>query len=403
MRVLALQSGTSIDAIDVAIIDFTVGLGDTPEVVARVVATTEAAWPDDLRRELLDASAGAALDAGSLLDLDVRAGHAFAEAASGLAAQHPGTIDLVVSHGQTIHHEVREGRAVGTLQLGSAAPIAERLETAVLSDLRSADIAAGGEGAPLMAFFDRAWLGAEALARDGVIATVNLGGIANVQLVSGSGVVAFDTGPAGALSDAIVQRASAGERRFDPDGTIAASGEVDGALLAELLSHPYFALQPPKSTGRETFTTQYVDRAIERVGAASIREADLLATLAELTARTVADAVRAAHPFEVIVSGGGVRNNAVMTALRAHLPGSTVLTSDERGVPAVDKEIIMFATLGMLTAYRVPVALTGSRAPRLAGRLSLHSADAFARFAAFRSIRGIGSLRVVSVGSEAVA
>ena len=139
------------------------------------------------------------------------------------------------------------------------------------------------------------------------------------------------------------------------------------------------------------------------MGAASIREADLLATLAELTARTVADAVRAAHPFEVIVSGGGVRNNAVMTALRAHLPGSTVLTSDERGVPAVDKEIIMFATLGMLTAYRVPVALTGSRAPRLAGRLSLHSADAFARFAAFRSIRGIGSLRVVSAGSEAVA
>lgn len=374
MRILALQSGTSVDAIDVAVVDFrTTGIraADSTAVEARVITAVEHPWPEGLRARLLDAVGGVRLTAGELCELDTLSGQEFARAAATVA--HAGGIrpDLVVSHGQTLHHWVDASGSRGTLQVGEPAWIAEAIHAPVLSDLRAADIASGGSGAPLMSVFDSAWLAGVVAGAGGAVATVNLGGIANVQVVRpDTATIAFDTGPANALLDAAVQRAL-GDRAVDEGGRLAESGTVDVALLRELRAHPYFALPAPKSTGRETFHVGVVLDALARTNSAPPLE-DLLATLARLTATTVADALRPFAPADVIVSGGGVNNRAMMSDLRAALPESRVATSDEYGISAQHKESIMFAFLGFLAAHRVPLRLAATPADgaRVAGRMA---------------------------------
>jgi anhydro-N-acetylmuramic acid kinase len=344
-------------------------------VLARTVA-----WEPSTRRELLAAAAGEPMTAAEFCRLDTVAGQEFAEAAAHAAVDAPG-VELVVSHGQTVYHWVEDGHARGTLQLGQPAWIAERVGVPVLSNVRAADIAAGGEGAPLMGVFDRAWLAGEAARAGRPVATVNLGGIANVQLVSpDGGLVAFDSGPANALIDAAVARASAGELTFDADGALAAAGRVDEALLARLLAHPYFAAPAPKSTGRETFELGIVDRAIAAEPGTHPEPAlpDLVATLTALTARTVADAVLSAapaRPARVIVSGGGVRNPALLRALTEELghAGVEVVTSERLGIDPDHKESLLFALVGFLSWHGIPVGLPGTppgRA-RVLGQLTL--------------------------------
>jgi anhydro-N-acetylmuramic acid kinase len=378
MRILSLQSGTSVDGIDVAVVDIEpLDDSDRPTVRLTPVLARTAPWSDSTRALLLAAVAGQSLAPADFVRLDTLAGHEFADAAA-LAAQQTGGVELAVSHGQTLHHWVEDGHARGTLQVGQPAWIAERLGTPVLSDIRSADIAAGGEGAPLMGLFDRAWLAAEA-ARDGrPIATVNLGGIANVQIVEpDGGLVAFDSGPANALIDAAVSRDTGGRQGQDTDGLLAASGRVDERMLQQLLAHPYFSAPAPKSTGRETFDLAVVDAAAARAGAQPA-PADLIATLTALTARTVADAVRSSSsriPTRAIVSGGGTRNPALMRALAAvlGLHGVEVLTSDSLGIDAEHKESLLFAFVGFLSWHGIPADLPGTppgRA-RVLGRLSL--------------------------------
>lgn len=384
MIVLSLQSGTSADGIDVAVVELerSDGSGDhsQPDVRMAPFFTTTVAWAPALRAQILAAAAGEPQTAGAWTRLTTGIGQAFADAAARGVRGSGATPDLIVSHGQTVFHWVEGRRARGTLQLGEPAWIAERTGAPVLSDLRAADIAAGGEGAPLMAFFDRAWLGAHARASGRAVATVNLGGIANVQLVGADGeVAAFDSGPGNCLIDAVVDRHSGGEHGYDEDGRLAAAGAVHEPLLDELLRHPYLAAPAPKSTGRETFDLDVVDRAVVASGAFDLSIDDLVATLTEFTARTVVEALADAAPdapAALVCSGGGALNPVLLERLAAlaSARGIVVESSAGRGIDPAFKESLMFALLGFCSWHGVPVALQTARddsaPPRVLGRFT---------------------------------
>lgn len=365
MWILSIQSGTSADGIDVAIARFShrTTATDRPDDSGTSALTTVTIsemrgqthpLPPTLTDRVLAANDGAALDAAAWCALDTELGQAFAVAARN-SCEHWGLQpDLVVSHGQTVYHWVEEGTVRGTLQLGEAAWIAEELNAPVLWKLRSADIAAGGQGAPLMAVFDKAWLHAEAFVSCQPIASLNLGGIANLQIVYPDGsLTAFDTGPANALIDTTVSRRMG--TAYDIGGELGLAGTVDETLLMQLLAHPYFQLKPPKTTGRDVFNHAFIDTFPE---SATLTTADLVATLVALTSKTITDAL----PMEVsrvIASGGGVHNPALMASLSARLAarGATVESSTTWGLDADFKESLMFALLGYLHAQGVEMQL----------------------------------------------
>lgn len=276
----------------------------------------------------------------------------FAEAAAAGVELAGGTADAVVSPGQTVFHWVEDGRVRGTLQLGAPARVAARVGVPVLHDLRSADVAAGGQGAPLVPAFDALLLDPEAGAR----AALNLGGIANLTVVApGAPVLGYDVGPANALLDAAARRFL--DRPCDVDGARAAAGRVHAALLARLLAEPYYAAPPPKSTGKELFHGGYLDAALAALGE-PVAADDVLATLTELTARTVAGACDRHRVTEVVAAGGGVRNPTLRARLAALGEGRWRLrTTDELGVPAQAKEAYAFALLGWLSWHGLPGAV----------------------------------------------
>jgi anhydro-N-acetylmuramic acid kinase len=355
--VAGLISGTSMDALDVAVADLTL---TDDAITLRPLGAQEHPWAADLRARLLALLPPATTTAGEICDLDQAVGQTAAAAVGvALARFADGRGDLVASHGQTVFHRVVDGHARGTLQLGQPAWIVEATGLPVVSDLRARDIAAGGEGAPLASTLDALWL-----AGGPPRAALNLGGIANVTVVREGSLLAFDTGPASCLLDAAAQRFT-GEP-CDRDGRLASAGRVDEGLLARLLAEPYYAKAPPKSTGRELFTTDYVH-------APDVPVADLMATLTELTAVTVADACGPYGLAEVVASGGGVRNPALVAALRRRLAPTPLVTADERGLPADAKEAYLVALLGFLTWHQLPGVVpggTGSAVPRVLGRLS---------------------------------
>jgi anhydro-N-acetylmuramic acid kinase len=243
----------------------------------------------------------------------------------------------------------------GTLQLGQPAWIAERTGLPVVADLRARDVAAGGQGAPLVSLLDTLLLAGRA----GTPAALNLGGIANLTVPP----IAFDTGPANALLDAAARHFTG--RPYDEDGRLAAAGTVNREWLGRLLEDPYYARPAPKSTGKEHFHAGYV--------AFDGRAEDVLATLTRLTARTVADAARRHGVTEVITSGGGVRNPALMAALREELAPARLVTSEALGLPAQAKEAYAFALLGFLTHHGIAGTLpsaTGARHASVLGSVT---------------------------------
>ncbi|MFF4621463.1 anhydro-N-acetylmuramic acid kinase [Nonomuraea jabiensis] len=364
MRILGMISGTSHDGIDVAVVDFEL-VGGLLE--GRVGHTASTPYPAELRARLIAALPPAETTLAEVCVLDTLIGQSFAEAAASAIAL-GGPVDLIVSHGQTVFHWVEGTHALGTLQIGQPAWIAERTGVPVLSDVRIRDITAGGHGAPLVSVLDGLLL----RAHEGGAAALNLGGIANMTVVRGSELYAYDIGPANALIDAVVTSRELDERGFDADGRIAASGRVDERLLEALLDEPYYALAAPKSTGKELFHLGYVEAALARAGRAP-GDADLVATLTELTVRTVARDVRAAGVGALVVSGGGCRNPVIMDGLRAALPGVGVAPSDDYGAPSDDKEAIAFALIGWLTAHGLPGTApggTGAREARILGTLT---------------------------------
>ncbi|GGT23585.1 anhydro-N-acetylmuramic acid kinase [Nonomuraea spiralis] len=368
MRVLGMISGTSHDGIDVAVVDFDLGSGDGGDVLTgRVLHTASTPYPDELRARLVAALPPAPVTLAEVCVLDTLIGQCFAEAAEA-AVEQAGPVDLIVSHGQTVFHWVEGTHARGTLQIGQPAWIAERTGAPVLSDVRIRDITAGGHGAPLVSVLDGLLLGGH----EGGAAALNLGGISNMTVVRGASLSAYDIGPANALVDAVVSARGLNPRGYDEDGRIAASGQVDERLLAVLLDEPYYGLPAPKSTGKELFHLAYVEEAVARAGTGP-SDADLVATLTELTVRTVARDVAAAGVDVLVASGGGCRNPVIMDGLRAALPGVRVSLSDELGAPADDKEAIAFALIGWLTAHGLPGTApggTGARAARVLGTLT---------------------------------
>jgi anhydro-N-acetylmuramic acid kinase len=367
MIVIGMISGTSVDAIDVAAARFD-WQGDT--LLLHPLGHREVAWPVATKRRLLAALPPAPVTMGEVCALDVLVGQAFADAAvMGVQDLAGGHADLVSSHGQNVFHLIEAGRAVGTLQLGQPAIIAEATGLPVVSDLRARDVAAGGQGAPLASTLDALWLAGPG----GPRAALNLGGIANITVVGAAGetVLAYDTGPASCLLDIAATRLTDGAQRCDEDGRMALAGQVRADLLARLLAEPYYKLPPPKSTGRELFDTGYLDRRLNDLPA--MPDPDLMATLTELTARTVASACLGHGITEVVASGGGVRNPALMAALRHALGKVALVTAEQRGLPSEAKEAYLFSLLGFLSWHGLPGTVpsaTGARGPRILGRIS---------------------------------
>ncbi|HYZ64841.1 MAG TPA: anhydro-N-acetylmuramic acid kinase, partial [Acetobacteraceae bacterium] len=356
------------DAIDVAAAEFAL---DGSAIVMRPLGFAERPWPEALRAQLLAALPPAPVSMGEVCQLDVAVGEAFAAAAAWAVRELAGgNAELIASHGQNVFHWVEGGRARGTLQIGQPACIAERTGLPVVSDLRAADVAAGGQGAPLASTLDALWLASPDGAKR---AALNLGGIANMTVVGrfGEAVLAFDTGPANCLMDIEAARITGGAQSSDLEGRIARAGRVRDDLLARLLAEPYYALEPPKSTGRELFDSGYLARYA--AGLPEVSGPDAMATLAELTAATIALGCARAGVVQVVASGGGVRNPALMDALRRRLAPATLVTAEECGLPSAGKEAYLFALLGFLTWHGLPGVVpgaTGSRAQRILGRIS---------------------------------
>jgi anhydro-N-acetylmuramic acid kinase len=369
-RVIGLISGTSADGIDAALVELE-GAGETTR--ARLLDFRTRPFTPDLRARVL-ALGDARAD--ELLRVHYRLGEEFARAALEVMdwARREGLpVHLVGSHGQTARHHPRaedpDGRAA-TLQLAEPAVIAERTGLPVVADFRPRDVAAGGEGAPLVPLVD--WL---LFRRAGATrACLNLGGIANVTVVTDrlDGVRAFDLGPANMPLDLVVQAWTGGVETFDQDGRRALRGRVDDALVAELLGHPFFQLPPPKSTGREAFGDVFVRPLLARYAG---REGDLLASLTRFVAASVAGGIRqwVREPVaEVLVSGGGARNEALMAALGAVLAPMPVRSLADVGLDPDAKEAVAFAVLANETLFghpgNVPGA-TGAEGPRVLGKL----------------------------------
>ncbi len=364
MRVLGLLSGTSHDGIDVTVVDFEESEG---ALHGTVLHEGSIPYAPELRARLVAALPPAPTTLAEVCELDTLIGQAFAEVAAA-ASDAVGGVDAVCTHGQTVFHWVADGHALGTLQIGQPAWIAERVGAPVVSDVRIRDITAGGHGAPLVSFLDELLL----RGRAGVSAAVNLGGIANMTVVSPDGLSAYDIGPANALVDAVVVAEGLNERGYDADAAIARTGTVDDDLLETLLADPYYSLPAPKSTGKEHFHLDYVRAHVDGVRP-GIAPADLIRTLTELTVRTVAQDVRAAGIRFLAVSGGGCHNPLIMQGLRDALPDVEVVLADELGAPVDSKEAILFALIGWCTMHGVAAVTpggTGAREPRILGTIT---------------------------------
>lgn len=368
MIIAGLMTGTSADALDVVLVEFQHEPG--AELGMRLLGFREVAFAADLEQDIRRLLRPAPVPLDLVSSVDARLGRASAEAVRALCAEHLAdgrAPDLVVSHGQTIRHDVSQGHVTSTLQIGQPAWIAQGVGSPVLSDVRARDVAAGGQGAPLAGILDHLLLsGAQE-----PTAALNLGGIANITVVAAE-TLAFDTGPANALIDLMAERISDGALNCDRDGALAAQGTVDAALLQDLLAEPYYALPVPKSTGKELFHAEYLDQYLD--AHPGVGPLDVMATLTELTAQTVAEACRAHQVTQVIASGGGVRNPTLMAALERQLDGIGIRSSDAAlNLASEAKEACLMALLGWLSWHGLPATLpgtTGASTPTVAGRLT---------------------------------
>ena len=353
------MSGTSLDGVDVAIVDIEGRRVDT-------VAFRSTPYPNAVRRRILAVSNTTTTTAGiSRLGFELGEVYARAVIEACRAAKVPlEGIHLIGCHGQTIYHE--SGR--NTLQIGEAAVIAERTGIPVVSDFRTRDIAAGGKGAPLVSFVD--YLLFRHRTRHRV--ALNIGGIGNITSLPAAGeVVAFDTGPGNMVIDELVALHTGGRRKFDRGGRIAARGRVDRGLLDSLLDDPYYRLRPPKTAGREEYGREFVERLLQ----SKLPLPDLIATATALTAATIAIGITrfADGCGELIVSGGGAHNPQILAHLAAFLPGVAMATTADYGIDVDAKEAIAFAVLANETWRRRPSnlpAATGARRPVVLGKVS---------------------------------
>lgn len=367
-----VMSGTSLDGVTAVL----VRIEEPAPEEFRVALIAQRTVPYGAERQERIAGAIARSGPRDLALLHADLGEWFAEAVETLlddAGVAPASVAFVASHGQTMWHEPRRA----SLQLGNPAVIAERLGVAVISDFRSRDVAAGGEGAPLVPRADRLLFAREG----GWRVLLNIGGIANLTLVPPRGdlapLLAFDTGPGVMVIDACARRLFPGIR-YDDGGRIAASGRAIEAVVALSLAHPFFTAAPPKSTGREHFGEEYADHLIAQCLAAGAAPPDVVATAVEITARAIGEAARRFLPgdrrtLDVVRSGGGARNPALVAALERAWPGVEHRAFDDLFFDGDMKEAVAFAFLGYLTWTGRPgnePGATGAAGPRVLGSIT---------------------------------
>jgi anhydro-N-acetylmuramic acid kinase len=383
MLVLGLMSGTSADGIDVALARIS---GAPPNLNAKLLGHTSVKFPSAVRKEILRVAEQHPITAGALSQLNCRLGELFADAALAACRKFriaPKKIALIGSHGQTIFHQGQPVNFLGrptasTLQIGEPATIAAHTGITTVGDFRPADIALGGQGAPLVPYVDYLLYRHPKLGR----VSLNLGGIANITVLPRAArpqqVFAFDTGPANMLIDALVSHFTRGRRRFDKNARLASQGRSIPALLDELLSDPYLKLAPPKSTGREYFGHAYLKKLLTLGRRHRAKPNDLIRAATIFTALSVVDALnRFVLPktkiHQLIVSGGGAHNPLILAQLSAALPGVEVLPSSRLGVSEDAKEAFAFALLAYETFHQRPAnvpSATGARGPAILGKIS---------------------------------
>lgn len=383
MLVLGLMSGTSADGIDVALARVS---GAPPQLRAKLLGHTSFNFPPALRKEILRIAEQQPISAGELSQLNFRLGHVYADTVLAACKKFrvaPSHINLIGNHGQTIFHQGQPAPYFGkptasTLQIGEGSVIAARTGITTIGDFRPADMALGGQGAPLVPYLDYLLYRHPKLGR----VSLNLGGIANITVIpastKSSEVFAFDTGPANMLIDALVQHFTRGRRRYDKNARLAQVGRSIPALLNELMKDPYLKLAPPKSTGREYYGRAYVQRLLALGRKHHAKPNDLIRAATIFTALSIVDAL---HRFvlrkhkiqQLVVSGGGAHNPLILAQLSAALPGIEILPSSQLGVPEDAKEAFAFALLAYETFHRRPANLpsaTGARGPAILGKIS---------------------------------
>src|SRR6266849_345523 len=383
MLVLGMMSGTSADGIDIALARIS---GAPPNLNAQLLGHTSNKFPPALREEILRVAEQRPVCSGGLSQLNFRLGEIFADAALAACRRFrvpPSKIALIGSHGQTIFHQGLPSKYFGsptasTLQTGEASVIAARTGITTVGDFRPADIALGGQGAPLVPYADYVLYRHPKLGR----VSLNLGGIANITVIPAnakpSQVFAFDTGPANMLIDALVAHFTRGRLRFDKNARLASQGRSIRGLLDELLSDPYLKLAPPKSTGREYYGRAYLQTLLALGRRHRARPNDLIRAATIFTALSIVDALnRFVLPntkiHQLIASGGGAHNPLILAQISAALPGIEVLPSSRLGVPEDAKEAFAFALLAYETFHQRPANLpsaTGARGPAILGKIS---------------------------------
>jgi anhydro-N-acetylmuramic acid kinase len=393
MIVGGVMSGTSADGINVAIVRIEHGTSaksSSRNKASRgrqrprhtIIAHEEFPFPPRVRRMILETMNAELASVADLARLNFLLGELYAEAVAKTARKHRVKFDLVGCHGQTIYHQGEAANFLGhkiavTWQTGEAAVIAARLGVPVVSDFRTADMAAGGKGAPLVPFLDYF------LYRDARVGRIaqNIGGIGNLTAIPGGAtppeIIAFDTGPGNMVIDAVVQELFG--KNYDRNGKIAAEGQAHKEVIERLLRAPFFRQRPPRTAGREEFGREYVRRFLHACRSAS--KADVVATATTLTARSIADSLRRfvlpknKSYRELVTSGGGAKNPTLMAMLRRELSalGIELRLSDEFGIPAEAKEAVAFAVLAHETWHRRPSnvpSATGAKRAAILGKIS---------------------------------
>lgn len=385
-RVVGLMSGTSVDGIDAALVEIG-GTDEAPEV--RLVAFEDRPWPEEVRRQIFPLFRPETATVDKIGYMNFLMGEIYARSVSSVVEKAGLTladIDLIGSHGQTIWHapEVcgKDGFPVSfTVQIGEGSVIAARTGVPTVSDFRVADMAVGGQGAPLVPFSEYLLY-----RRPGeTILLQNIGGIGNMTVLPGDegpeAVYAFDTGPGNMIIDAVVSALTGGAKTYDAGGAMAAEGRVDEALLAMLQQDPYYDMPLPKTTGRELFGVQYVGKILDYQRAHGLSDADVLATVTDLTAWSIADGyARYVLPkrqaAELVVGGGGSYNATLLGFLRTRFApyGVQVRTQEDLGWSSDAKEAVAFALMADCCVREKPNVLpsvTGAKAAAIMGKISL--------------------------------
>ncbi len=346
MRIVGLMSGTSADGIDAAVVDIN-------KNKIKLLAFDTFKYPQQLRKNILEISEQKTCRAADISQLNFALGEIFADAVIKLCKRNNinlNTIDLIGSHGQTIYHNPR-GQTRSTLQIGEPSIIAYKTGITTVADFRPKDMAAGGQGAPLVPFADY-WLFRHKRKNRAV---QNIGGIANVTYLPANcklkETIAFDTGPGNMIIDRLTFLTTKGRQNFDKDGKIAAKGKVNKKLFDEIMRHPFLRRPPPKSTGREEFGAAYTEDFIKKAKKLSMSFEDMLATATAFTAVSIADAHKKflpRIPDEIILCGGGARNKTLVKMLQQNIE-SKILLTDCLGINCDAKEAISFAILAYTT------------------------------------------------------